>query len=62
MITGTEMGVVDENAEALGVPRKQLMESSGNAVAAEVREVGCAGVLSVNPGRRSAGATFVEAA
>ena len=29
---------------------------------AEVRDFGCAGVLSVNPGRRSAGATFVEAA
>ncbi|PSP93077.1 bifunctional ADP-dependent NAD(P)H-hydrate dehydratase/NAD(P)H-hydrate epimerase [Halobacteriales archaeon QS_4_62_28] len=33
MITGSEMGVVDENAAALGVSRKQLMESSGNAVA-----------------------------
>ena len=30
---------MDENAEALGVPRKQLMESSGNAVAAAVRDV-----------------------
>jgi len=39
MITGSEMGVVDENAAALGVSRKQLMESSGNAVAAAVREV-----------------------
>ena len=39
MITSTEMAVVDENAEALGVPRKQLMESSGNAVAAAVRDV-----------------------
>jgi len=39
MITGTEMAVVDENAAALGVPRKQLMESSGNAVARTVREV-----------------------
>jgi NAD(P)H-hydrate epimerase len=39
MITTEEMAVVDENAEALGVPRKQLMESSGNAVAAAVREV-----------------------
>jgi NAD(P)H-hydrate epimerase len=32
------MAVVDENAAALGVPRKQLMESSGNAVARTVRE------------------------
>lgn len=37
MISTTEMAVVDENAAALGVPRKQLMESSGNAVAAAVQ-------------------------
>ncbi|RQG89948.1 NAD(P)H-hydrate dehydratase [Natrarchaeobius halalkaliphilus] len=39
MITGERMGAVDENAAALGVPRRQLMESSGNAVARVVREV-----------------------
>ena len=39
MITGSEMAVVDENAAALGVPRKQLMESSGNAVARAVRDL-----------------------
>ncbi len=33
------MAAVDENAAALGVPRKQLMESSGNAVARRVREL-----------------------
>ncbi|WP_255647771.1 NAD(P)H-hydrate dehydratase [Haloprofundus halobius] len=38
MITSRRMAAVDENAEALGVPRKQLMESSGNAVAREVRD------------------------
>jgi ADP-dependent NAD(P)H-hydrate dehydratase / NAD(P)H-hydrate epimerase len=38
MITAERMAAVDENAEALGVPRKQLMESSGNAVARVVRE------------------------
>ncbi len=38
MITGRRMAAVDENAAALGVPRKQLMESSGNAVARAVRE------------------------
>ena len=38
MLTGSEMAVVDANAEAVGVPRKQLMESSGNAVARAVRE------------------------
>lgn len=39
MITGERMAAVDANAAALGVPRKQLMESSGNAVARVVREV-----------------------
>ncbi|MFC4541627.1 NAD(P)H-hydrate dehydratase [Halosolutus amylolyticus] len=39
MITGRRMAAVDENAAALGVPRKQLMESSGNAVARTVRDV-----------------------
>ncbi|MFB6298005.1 MAG: NAD(P)H-hydrate epimerase, partial [Salinirussus sp.] len=39
MITGAEMAVVDANAAALGVSRKQLMESSGNAVARAVRAV-----------------------
>lgn len=39
MITGSEMAVVDANAEALGVPRKQLMESSGNAIADVVRGI-----------------------
>jgi len=38
MIRGSEMAVVDENAAALGVLRKQLMESSGNAIADAVRE------------------------
>ncbi|WP_049970400.1 bifunctional ADP-dependent NAD(P)H-hydrate dehydratase/NAD(P)H-hydrate epimerase [Haladaptatus cibarius] len=39
MITADRMTAVDRNAEALGVPRKQLMESSGNAIAREVREI-----------------------
>ena len=39
MITADRMAAVDENAAALGVPRKQLMESSGNAVARAVRRV-----------------------
>jgi NAD(P)H-hydrate epimerase len=39
MITGSEMAVVDQNAAALGVTQKQLMESSGNAVAQTVREI-----------------------
>ena len=39
MITTDRMAAVDANAAALGVPRKQLMESSGNAVAREVRSL-----------------------
>ncbi|ELZ26105.1 yjef-like protein, hydroxyethylthiazole kinase-related [Halogeometricum pallidum JCM 14848] len=39
MISSDRMAAVDENSEALGVPRKQLMESSGNAVARAVREL-----------------------
>lgn len=38
MITSQRMAAVDANAAALGVPRKQLMESSGNAIARVVRE------------------------
>lgn len=37
MISSERMAAVDANAAALGVPRKQLMESSGNAIAREVR-------------------------
>ncbi|RLM59482.1 NAD(P)H-hydrate dehydratase [Halobellus sp. Atlit-31R] len=39
MITSERMAAVDRNAEALGVPRKQLMESSGNAVARAVERL-----------------------
>jgi NAD(P)H-hydrate epimerase len=39
MITSARMAAVDRNAAALGVARKQLMESSGNAVAREVRSL-----------------------
>ncbi|ELY95207.1 carbohydrate kinase [Natrialba hulunbeirensis JCM 10989] len=39
MITGERMAAVDANAAALGVPQKQLMESSGNAIARTVQEV-----------------------
>ena len=44
MITTERMAAVDANAAALGVPRKQLMESSGNAIAREVRDVADPGV------------------
>jgi NAD(P)H-hydrate epimerase len=43
MITPERMAAVDANAAALGVPQKQLMESSGNAVAGTVRRVADAG-------------------
>lgn len=39
MISTDRMAAIDANAAALGVPRKQLMESSGNAVARVVRSV-----------------------
>ncbi|WP_336002951.1 NAD(P)H-hydrate dehydratase [Halorientalis halophila] len=39
MMRVQDQAVLDANAAALGVPRKQLMESSGNAVARVVREV-----------------------
>ena len=39
MITSDRMAAVDRNAAALGVPQKQLMESSGHAVAREVRSL-----------------------
>jgi len=45
MITADRMAAVDANAAALGVSRKQLMESSGNAVARVVRST-------VDPGSR----------
>jgi NAD(P)H-hydrate epimerase len=39
MIMSDRMAAVDRNAAALGVPQKQLMESSGHAVAREVRSL-----------------------
>jgi len=39
MISSHRMAAVDRNAAALGVPLRVLMESSGNAVAARVREL-----------------------
>jgi len=63
MITGSEMAVVDENAAALGVPQKQLMESSGNAVARAVREVADAGdEVAVVAGRGNNGGDALVAA
>jgi NAD(P)H-hydrate epimerase len=63
MLTGREMAVVDANAAALGVPPKQLMESSGNAVARAVREVASPGdTVAVAAGRgNNGGDGFVAA-
>lgn len=63
MITGSEMAVVDANAAALGVSRKQLMESSGNAVAGVVRQVATPGdTVTVLAGRgNNGGDAFVAA-
>ena len=63
MITTDRMAAVDANAAALGVPRKQLMESSGNAVASEVRsaaEPGATVVLCCGRGNNG-GDAFVAA-
>ena len=63
MITAERMAVVDRNAAALGVPQKQLMESSGNAVAAVVRDVADPGSeVAVVAGRgNNGGDAFVAA-
>jgi NAD(P)H-hydrate epimerase len=63
MITAARMAQVDRNAEALGVPRKQLMESSGNAVARVVREATDPGdrVLVVAGRGNNGGDAFVAA-
>ncbi|MFD1515397.1 NAD(P)H-hydrate dehydratase [Halomarina rubra] len=63
MISADEMAVVDENAAALGVPRKQLMESSGNAVARVVREVADPGArVAIVAGRGNNGGDGLVAA
>lgn len=63
MIRSDRMAAVDRNAAALGVPRKQLMESSGNAVAREVRAVADPGAsVAVVAGRgNNGGDAFVAA-
>jgi len=63
MLTGSEMAVVDANAAALGVSRRQLMESSGNAVAREVRAVADPGAsVTVFAGRGNNGGDGLAAA
>ncbi|MFB6084715.1 MAG: NAD(P)H-hydrate dehydratase [Halorientalis sp.] len=58
-----DQAVLDENAAALGVPRKQLMESSGNAVARVVREAAePGGEVAIVAGRgNNGGDAFVAA-
>ena len=63
MLTGSEMAVVDANAAALGVPRKQLMESSGHCVARAVREYADPGAaVTVVAGRGNNGGDALVAA
>jgi len=63
MISGSEMAVVDANAEALGVSRKQLMESSGNALARAVRAVADPGAaVTILAGRGNNGGDALVAA
>ncbi|MFB6251145.1 MAG: NAD(P)H-hydrate dehydratase [Halobellus sp.] len=63
MITSERMAAVDRNAEALGVPRKQLMESSGNAVARAVRRLADPGAsIAVVAGRGNNGGDALVAA
>jgi len=63
MMRVVDQAVLDENAAALGVPRRQLMESSGNAVARVVREVADPGSsIAVVAGRgNNGGDAFVAA-
>jgi hydroxyethylthiazole kinase-like uncharacterized protein yjeF len=63
MITSERMAAVDRNTAAVGVPRKQLMESSGNAVARAVRETADVGAtVAVVAGRgNNGGDAFVAA-
>ncbi len=57
------MAAVDRNAAALGVPRKQLMESGGNAVARAVRRVAAPGSnIAVVAGRGNNGGDGLVAA
>jgi NAD(P)H-hydrate epimerase len=63
MITAERMAAVDANAAALGVPRKQLMESSGNAVARRVAALASPGdSVTIVAGRgNNGGDAFVAA-
>lgn len=63
MITGSDMAVVDANAAAQGVSQKQLMESSGNAIAGEVRTLAAEGdTICIVAGRgNNGGDAFVAA-
>jgi hydroxyethylthiazole kinase-like uncharacterized protein yjeF len=63
MIDTERMAAVDANAAALGVPRKQLMESSGNAVAGAVRALAEPGArVTIVAGRgNNGGDAFVAA-
>jgi len=63
MISASRMAAVDRNAAALGVPRKQLMESSGAAIAREVGDLAADGeTVAIVAGRgNNGGDAFVAA-
>ncbi|MFC6733009.1 NAD(P)H-hydrate dehydratase [Haladaptatus sp. DYSN1] len=63
MISSDRMAAVDANAAALGVPQKQLMESSGNAVARVVSDLVAPGAaVAIVAGRgNNGGDAFVAA-
>lgn len=63
MISADRMAAVDRNAAGLGVPQKQLMESSGNAIARQVRALADPGdAVTIVGGRgNNGGDAFVAA-
>ncbi len=63
MIDADRMAAIDRNAEALGISRQQLMESSGNAVARRVKsEVDTGSTVQVVAGRGNNGGDGFAAA
>lgn len=63
MITSRRMAAIDRNAIALGIPRRNLMESAGNALSQAVKEVGTPGdVVTIVCGRGDNGGDGFAAA
>ncbi len=63
MLTSDRMAAIDRNAAALGVSQRQLMESSANAVAHEVRQLAAPGAsVAIVAGRGNNGGDGFAAA